>query len=190
MEQNELELVRRAKQGGADAADAFAKLYEMICKDLYRTALYTLGNAADAENIVSDTVLDAYAGIGKLREETAFRAWIFRILSNKLKRQLAEYAARREKLSPAPVEEYAESLGKEEEGLQKAELQDEILFAFQVLSEEERQIVTMTVYGAKDSGEIASLLGLNRNTVRSKYSRALGKLRERLTGQRIAQGIQ
>ena len=40
----------------------------------------------------------------------------------------------------------------------------------------------MTVYGEKDSGEIAYLLGLNRNTVRSKYARALGKMRERLAG--------
>ncbi len=186
MEQNKLELVRRAKQGGADASEAFAELYGMICRDLYRTALYTLGNEGDAENIVSDTVLDAYAGIGKLREEKAFRGWIFRILSNKLKRQLAEYASRREQLSPAPVEEYADSLGKEEEGLRQAELQDEILFAFQALSEEERQIVAMTVYGEKDSGEIAYLLGLNRSTVRSKYSRALGKMRERLVGRGAA----
>ena len=49
-----------------------------------------------------------------------------------------------------------------------------------LLSEEERLIVSLTVFGGYDSGEIAEILHLNRNTVRSKHSRALAKLRETL----------
>ena len=48
------------------------------------------------------------------------------------------------------------------------------------LSEEERLIVSLTVFGGYDSGEIAKMLNLNRNTVRSKHSRALAKLRDAL----------
>ena len=53
-------LVQRAKNKDTDA---FAKLYEIIYKDLYRMALYTLGNSHDAENAVSDAVVDAFLGI-------------------------------------------------------------------------------------------------------------------------------
>ena len=50
-------LVRQAKLGDSHS---FAELYTAIYQDLYKTALYTLGNADDAENVVSDTVMDAF----------------------------------------------------------------------------------------------------------------------------------
>ena len=70
---NMYDLVSRARQGDAHS---FALIYEQIYQDLYRTALYTLRNPADAENVVADTVLDAYAGISGLRDVTLFRSWI------------------------------------------------------------------------------------------------------------------
>ena len=176
------ELVRQVKRRDENAPEAFARLYETVYKDLYRTALYTLGSIEDAENVVGDAVLDAYAGIEKLRDEEAFRAWIFAILSNKLKNQLAEYAKTREHTAPSPVEEYAETLGTEETELARLSERDALRRAFAVLSEEERSIVTLRIYGELDSGEIAVRLRLNRGTVRSKYSRALAKLREALRG--------
>ena len=83
-----LELVRRARK---QDASAFARLYQEIYKDLYKFALYTLKDPHDAEDVVSDTVMDAYAGIKGLKKEESFRAWIFRILSNKCRRKLKEY---------------------------------------------------------------------------------------------------
>ena len=79
------ELVQRAKEGDAEA---FSKLYEEIYQDLYRFALYTLKNTHDAEDVVGDTVMDAWQEIRSLRRAEAFRAWIFRILINKCKKRL------------------------------------------------------------------------------------------------------
>ena len=87
MEQ-ELQLVCRAQSGDTGA---FAQLYEGVYQDLYRFALYVLKHPQDAQDVVSDTVMDAFAQIGELRKSEAFRAWIFRILSNKCKRKLKEY---------------------------------------------------------------------------------------------------
>ena len=86
-----LQLVRRAKKGDAEA---FADLYREIYQNLYRFALYMLGNPADAEDVVSDAVTDAWMTIGKLRSEEAFEGWVFRILSNKCKRKRKEYVNR------------------------------------------------------------------------------------------------
>lgn len=94
MEQ-ELQLVCRAQSGDTGA---FAQLYEGVYQDLYRFALYVLKHPQDAQDVVSDTVMDAFAQIGELRKSEAFRAWIFRILSNKCKRKLKEYATRPEEL--------------------------------------------------------------------------------------------
>ncbi len=169
-----IQLVEKSQQG--DSA-AFARLYELLYKDLYKAAYYMLGNVHDAENAVSETVLDAFAGIGKLRDALAFRGWIFAILSNKCKAIMREYVKNREHLSSSPPEDYEQLLGKEDPEIARAEDTSTLQKAFAVLSQEEKQIVTMTVYGQLDSNEIAARLSLNRNTVRSKYSRALQKMK-------------
>lgn len=170
-------LVKQAKLGDAHS---FATLYEMIYQDLYRTALYILKSPEDAENVVSDTVMDAYAGLGRLRDDSAFRGWIFRILDNKCNRYIREYVKRRELESDVPMETVENTAPAFDYMMKNVEDKELVRDAFSVLSEEEKRIVTLTVYGEYDSSEVAGIMGLNRNTVRSKYSRALAKMRRRL----------
>ena len=71
------ELCEKAKQGDAKA---FAELYAQYAQKLYATAFYLLGRKEDAEDIVMDTVADAFAQIRSLRNADAFGGWIFRML--------------------------------------------------------------------------------------------------------------
>lgn len=159
------ELIRAAKKGDQQA---FGQLYEQIYQDLYRFAYYTLKDEHDAQDVVSEAVMDAWSGIRKLKEDDAFHAWMFKILSVKCKRKLKSYVERGQISS---LDE-AEDLPSDESGLSL-----ELKQAFAQLSDEERMIVSMTVFGGYDSAEIAKILKLNRNTVRSKHSRALAKLK-------------
>ena len=63
-------LVKRAKRGDVDA---FGELYQRIYKKLYAYALYTLKNPEDAEDAVSQAVVDAYQSIGQLKKTRRFR---------------------------------------------------------------------------------------------------------------------
>ena len=81
----DLELVKRA---GTGDKYAFEQIYAQIYTDLYRMALYILGDSEAAKDAVSETVLDAYKGIGKLKDETSFESWIVTILSRKCKRMI------------------------------------------------------------------------------------------------------
>ena len=78
-------LVLRAKRTGD--VHAFAGLYAQIYKDLYRFAVCTLQNLHDAEDAVSETVLDAFAQIGSLRKPESFKSWMFAILSVKCRKR-------------------------------------------------------------------------------------------------------
>lgn len=163
MEMNILD-VQKAKRGDTQA---FARLYEQIYADLYRFALYTLKHTSDAEDAVSETVTDAFASIRKLKKEEAFKGWMFRILYNKCKDKLKEYT----KKTVEFPEDYSEQATKEnlEEGAMVRTL-------FFELEEEERMIISMHLFAGYTSKEIAELLKMNENTVRSKESRALKKL--------------
>lgn len=166
MEQ-QIRLVNQAKAG--DLA-AFAELYRSVYQRLYRMALYTLKNSHDAEDAVSDTVTDAWAQIGSLRCEEAFSSWIFRILSNKCRRKLKEYANRTEELS----EDLCAFSGDTEEKM-------DVRNAYARLDDEERMILSLRIFGGYSSREIGEALQMNDNTVRSRQKRALEKMETYLT---------
>ena len=117
--------------------DQFLELYEMIYKDLYRLAYYYLGNAQDAEDVVSETVLKAYEKFASLRKKEAFKSWIFAILVNQCMTFLRKKAARgRSELVEEPSFEPS---------LEDITVVKDLLA---VLSEEERQIVVLSVFGS------------------------------------------
>ena len=143
----------------------FAALYKEVYQDMYKFALYTLGHRQDAEDVVSDAVMDGYRGFSGLRQKESFRPWIFKILSVKCKRKLKEYV---HKTAELPQDLFTEST---------MEQDFQVRQAFLRLSEEERLIISMHIFGGYSSRETGRLLKLNDNTVRSKESRALEKMR-------------
>ena len=161
------ELVTQARSGDVHA---FALLYETIYRDLYRFARYTLRTEQDAEDAVSETVLEAFAQIENLREADAFGAWIFRILTSCCSRRIRQYAR-----TPGELDDYVCAPETDLSG--RADLQR----AFASLPEEDRLIISMNVFAGYSSQEIGLLLHMNPNTVRSRQSRALKKLEQQLT---------
>lgn len=161
MEQKQ-ELIQRAKTGDVQA---FSSLYESIYQDLYRFALYILKNTHDAEDVVSDTVADAWQGIRNLRRTESFKAWIFRILTNKCRRRMRQYANRTMEL-PEDLTAEPRDIGRD----------IDVRRAFAALSDEERMILAMNIFGGYSSREIGRTLHMSDNTVRSKQSRALKKM--------------
>lgn len=164
-------LIKRAVHGDTEA---FAALYEKFYKDMYRFALYSLRNAQDAEDMVSETVTEAFSSIRRLRREEAFSSWIFRILANKCKHKLKEYYNTTVELTEDfPL---AENVYLDEQIMVRK--------CFFDLAEEERLILGMHIFCGYKSREIAGILGLNENTVRSKENRALKKLGKELKDMR------
>jgi RNA polymerase sigma-70 factor (ECF subfamily) len=162
------ELCIKARNGDAQA---FAKLYESVSGRLYSTAFYMLGRREDAEDIVMETVTDAFAQIRSLRDPDAFEGWIFRIMMNKIRRRRGSYIGEpvqlKEDISASP-----QSDPDERAALWKA---------MQSLSEEDRAIVVLDVLDGYRSDEIGKILKLNANTVRSRKQRAMMKLRRLLS---------
>lgn len=158
-------------------AKTFAKMYENVCRDMYRFALCMMGNSHDAEDAVSEAVMHAYGHISSLKKEEAFKSWIFTILANvckkKLKNRLKRHDVEVEESSGWEVSSWSET----DYGLAV-----DVRKAFSVLSEEEQAIVGLSVFGGYTSSEIGRMMHLNANTVRSRRSRALEKMSVILEG--------
>lgn len=150
-------------------AYTFAQMYETVYIDLYRFALCLMKNEQDAEDAVSEAVLKAYENIRKLKDENAFKSWIFTITANICKGRLREAAKRK---SESIEESLTNTLSEEID----YGLSIDIRRAFTVLNEEEQAIIGLSVFGGYNSKEIGQILGLKDNTVRSKKVRALEKM--------------
>lgn len=159
-------LIKEAKKG---SVDAFSKLYEEIYKELYKFALYILNSQQDAEDVVSETVIAAFEGIKGLRDVNLFKPWIFKILTNKCKKNIKRKSKKIIELN------YGEDVY-----IQNIDEKYDLKEAFNKLKEEERIIISLSTFGGYKSNEIAEMLNLNANTVRSKQSRAFSKLKDLL----------
>ena len=158
--------VKLARQGDSQA---FARLYALVYKDMYHIALYSLRNSHDACDAVSDAVLDAFTSIGNLKDEKAFKSWIFHILSAKIKQRQAEYYK--------DTEELDENISVEDFNYENTELSQ----AIENLDPQSRLILSMSVLEGYTSEEISEVCNLKSGSVRSKLKRIKERLRLELT---------
>ena len=175
------DLVRQAKRG---SREAFMELYKLFYHELYAYASYMLRHPQDAEDVVSDTIVAAFESIGKLRDVYRFRQWMFKILSNQCKKRRKSYAERNRRHNlDFPGEEQKDVFSGVSDGRdmeKEATDREWIRQAFETLSEEERYIVNSFLFGGYRGDEIAQSLGIGSGTLRSKYRRALAKMKKKL----------
>jgi RNA polymerase sigma-70 factor (ECF subfamily) len=157
--------------------ESFAQVYEMIAPDLYKVALYTLGNSPDAEDAVSETFVDAYRGITKLRTALSFKPWMMKILSIRCKRKIAEYIRGKNVFD---IENFSTLLSDDTDMAGEVSEQLTVMTALGRLSPSERMIVSLSVLEGYTTKEIASIMGSPQGTISSKLHRALAKLRRML----------
>lgn len=159
--------VARAQKGDHDA---FARLYSIVYKDMYHIALYSLRNQQDACDAVSETVLDAFCSISRLKDANAFKGWIMQILSAKIRKKQRDYYSSGEELSD-------ENVPAVDFDCERSELKE----ALDRLDESSRLILSMSVIGGYTSDEIADTCGIKAGTVRARLSRIKERLRMELT---------
>lgn len=173
-----IDLVAKASKGDAEA---FSDLYYSCYQDLYKFALYTLGNSEDAADVVSDVFVDIWKSLPNLREPAAFGSWAFRILSLRCKHEIGNLIKKRntyniDDLIETPSEE---SISIEEDVAESASLAS----ALSKISPEDRMIVILSVLHGYTNKEIGELLGRPQGTISSKLHRTYSKLRELLGGE-------
>ena len=165
------DLVLQSKNG---SAEAFAELYELYSKDMYRFAYYYLGSAQRAEDCVSEAVLSAWQKIDTLKKADSFKSWLFKILYNCCNSALKEKIKAEENIELSEVT-YLKT--KDTDPTERLSLTK----ALDTLSEQDREILVLYYCSGYNSKEIGAMLNLKDSTVRSRILRSVEKLRQILT---------
>ncbi len=174
----EAELVERARSGDVGAYEQLVRRYEDLA---VRVAHAVGGSAADAQDAAQEAFVKAYAALGRFRAGAPFRPWLLRIVSNeaitraRASGRRAQLALRAGAAEGRPRDDAAPS----PEGVALAqELHEELVAALNGLRPEDRLVIAYRFWFDLSEAEMAEALGCPRGTVKSRLSRALGRLRE------------
>jgi len=179
----ESELVERARRGDQDAYVHLVSAYQGIA---FRTAYHLTGNAADAEDAAQAGFVKAFYALGRFRRGAELRPWLLRIVANEA-RNRRRSAGRRANLAlrAAAATPSGGAVPSPESSLLDAERHDELLDAVNGLREEEREVVACRYFLELSEEETAETLGLRKGTVKSRLSRALAHLKERMEAEDV-----
>lgn len=147
---------------------------------LRRFALSLTGNAADADDLVQDTVEKALRNLHRWEEGTRLDSWMFRIAQNFW---IDTMRSKRVK-SSVPLEDHH---GGASDGARDAEARltfADTCKALATLPEEQRVVVSLVLVDGMAYRDAADVLGVPIGTVTSRLARAREALATRVFGKK------
>ncbi|CAM5779244.1 RNA polymerase sigma factor [Ottowia pentelensis] len=182
------ELAARGAQGDELAFEAIMRRHNQL---LFRTARSMVKNDAEAEDVVQEAYLRAWRALGSFRADAKLSTWLVRIVANeafgRLRRKHAPVipldAAM---ISPEPAIQAAltdEPERQPEPAAMRAELRQLLESRIDHLPDAFRTVFMLRAVEELSVEEVAQALGIPEATVRTRFFRARGLLREGLASQ-------
>ncbi len=175
----ETELIERARNGDVTAFEGLVRAHEAVA---YRTAWVVSGGADDAEDAAQEGFVKAFAALSRFRAGAPFRPWLLTIVANEA-RNRRRAAGRREALAlRIPEDRRADDAAPSPEvAVLARERRETLLRGIERLTDADREVISLRYLLELSEAETAAALGVPAGTVKSRLSRALGRLRTELT---------
>lgn len=177
-------LVAQARAGDSEAFCALARRYE---ERLLQQACGLSRNRAAAEDLVCETLTEAWRSLARYDGRCRFGTWLFAILLHRFKKflraarsrplSLASFSsAEAEEQSRAQEKIAGSSLSPADQALWN-ETSDSLRRALELLPAKHRAVLLLRFFEGASLQEIATVLGCSLGTVKSRLHYALEKLR-------------
>jgi RNA polymerase sigma-70 factor, ECF subfamily len=153
---------------------------------VYRFVLRLVRNEALAEDVISEVFLDVWRQAGKFERRSAVSTWLMAIarfkalsaLRRRVDQELDEETAE-------AVEDHADN---PEVTLQKKDKSEILRECLSALSVEQREIIDLVYYHEMSVEDVAQIVGIPENTVKTRMFYARKKLGELLQASGVERG--
>jgi len=152
--------------------EAFNMVYLKAATQVYRTALRIVGSVEEAEDIVHDVFVQAHAKRKQFKPGTSLMAWLYRITVNTSCNRLRKRRREQHKWRQWEKESSHESPAVQSVNLIKEEANRKIETILASLPKEQRICLVLRELEGLSYEEIARIVRIPINTVRSRLKRA------------------
>ena len=162
-----MQLYRRKRKPDTDA---FMELIEENTQSMYKTAWTILRNEEDVADALQETIVKGFESLHTLRRPEFFKTWMMRILINtclQIRKHRQRLLTFGDDLPEMPVEDSYDA----DSGFKEL---------LNMVDEADRLLLTLYYADEFKVSEIAELLEMNVNTVKTRLSRAREKIRRGL----------
>jgi RNA polymerase sigma-70 factor (ECF subfamily) len=183
------ELLARARAGDPQA---FCRLAEEHDQRLLQQARGLTRDSSAAEDLVSETLAEAWRSLVRYNETCRFSTWLFAILLHRYQKQVRSARSRPVLLATLPLADADEHRQAQEnlpaagpspaEETMRRELAEQLRQAIHDLPAKHQQVLLLRFFEDASLPEIAALLDCSLGTVKSRLHYALEKLRQSQLG--------
>jgi RNA polymerase sigma-70 factor (ECF subfamily) len=172
----DLEIVSSVLQGNSGD---FRKIVEKYQNTMYRLARSYLSNHEEAEDATQEVFLRAYKSLNRFNLEKRFLNWLYTIAINHLKSRysrILRFQDKQERFQqePRPAQDTPET------ETEQSETKQEIRHMVGSLPNNLKETVILYYYEEMSVNQIAEVLEISRENVKSRLFRARKKIRENL----------
>jgi RNA polymerase sigma-70 factor (ECF subfamily) len=181
------DLVRAAAGGDTEALERLLMRAQEVA---WRFSVSVCGHADDAEDAMQEALIKTYRHVGRIRDPEAFRPWLYRTVRNAClmgRRKRMDEPARLQSLDETlpgpdgPMTRHVQHPGKNPEQLaQNAGLRRRLRQALQALPGPYRAIVFLREMEGLSTREVANVMGISEDSVKTRLHRARVQLQSDL----------
>jgi RNA polymerase sigma-70 factor (ECF subfamily) len=172
----------------AGEARAFCLLTEPLQARLLRQAVALAGDLSTAEDLVSETLVEAWKSLPRYDQSCRLSTWLYAILLHRHRKFIRRARSRPVSLAGLPVLDAQElhdqqaNLPSPElspaEALAQSELGARLRQCVEMLPDKHRQVILLRFFEEASLPDMAAVLGCSAGTVKSRLHHALEKLRK------------
>jgi RNA polymerase sigma-70 factor (ECF subfamily) len=176
------ELIVQAQQGDAQAISQLILGQQHY---VYSIAMSVLKNPEDAADLTQEAFIRLLRALGQYNGESRFTTWLYRLVVNLCRDELRRRGRQVPVMPPAPDEEEADQIASvadgdrwtdPEQALAASELRDQVRQALEQLEEHYRLVLTLYYFEDLKYTDIAEILDIPLNTVKSHIRRGKERL--------------
>lgn len=169
--------LERLRAGDTRAFEEFVTTHQ---HRVFGVALRMLGSAAEAEEIAQEAFLRAHRSLPEFRGDAKLSTWLYAIVSRLCLNRLATGDRKAVRHGEEILLRVADPQGGPDAGAERGELEAALHRAIADLAEDRRVVVILRDLEGLSYEEIATVLGIELGTVRSRLHRARMDLKDKM----------